>query len=179
MKIARKFTKSHLAASALKERSNKSIVIPVITRWSYIAITYKRILEVFDDINVIAGQRKWQKISAVDRDLMQLVVEIVEPFKEVTDKLQGDTLTLSWVYPGIMALIEMLEVSFLILALVILLVEQNKFARHSAYSDRFFEHPACIRHRSNEREIQPKVHSFYHCQSRNSLFGPFECGFLN
>jgi len=112
MKLVKKFTKSHAAASALKELTNKSVVIPVVTRWSYLAMTYKRILDVFNELNEIAGQKKWTKISHADRKLMGSVVELIAPFQEVTNMLQAaKSPTLSLVYPGILALIEMLEVS--------------------------------------------------------------------
>jgi len=112
MTLVKKFTKSHAAASKLKELTNKSIVVPVVTRWSYLAMTYKRILEVFDEISEIASQKKWTKISHADYKLMEAVVSLVEPFQEVTNKLQASTTsTLPLVYPGIVALIGMLEVS--------------------------------------------------------------------
>jgi len=135
MKLVRKFTKSHYATSKLKEQTNKSIIIPVVTRWSYLAMTYKRILEVFNELNDIASQKKWTKISHADHKLMELIVTFVEPFEEVTNKLQaGMTSTLSLVYPGIIALIEMLKVSsFLIMTYFIVFRLKKDWMRYAKH----------------------------------------------
>jgi len=113
MKVAKRFTKSHIASRLLKLQTNKSITLPGVTRWSFLALTYSRIVELFDQINEICTGEKWDKITEQDRDLMKNVLKLVEPFKEVTNKLQAaSTPTLSMVYPAITFLIGMLEVIF-------------------------------------------------------------------
>jgi len=113
MKIVKKISHSHTASAALKLGTNKSIVMPVVTRWSYLALTYGRIIEVFDEINRICDDQKWPKLLESDRNLMKAVLKLVEPFKEITVKLQASSSpTLSMIFPAISFLIQALEVIF-------------------------------------------------------------------
>jgi len=113
MKVVTHFSHSNIAASLLKSRTNKSVIMPVVTRWSYLALTYGRVIELFDEINQICNAQKWDPISAADRDIMKDVLKLVEPFKEVTNKLQSATIsTLSFVFPAISSLIRATEVIF-------------------------------------------------------------------
>lgn len=76
------------------------------------ALTYSRVIELFDTINEICTGEGWSAISEADKSLMIKVLELVEPFKEVTNKLQASAVpTLSMVYPAITSLIDALEVS--------------------------------------------------------------------
>jgi len=119
MSVVRKFSRSHVAARLLKHRTNKSIIIPVVTRWSYLALTYARIVELFDEINEICSAEKWNKITDQDLDLMKTVLTLVEPFKEVTNKLQSAKIsTLSMVFPAITSLIWLFEVIIILKYLI-------------------------------------------------------------
>jgi hypothetical protein len=58
-----KFHHSHSATTELAERTNKSIILPPDTRWSYIALTYERAVEIIDDINAVAIKQSWGKFA--------------------------------------------------------------------------------------------------------------------
>jgi len=101
----------------LKKNTGKSLVSPVITRWSSLVMTYARILEVFDEFVNICTLCNWTPLSDLDRRTMQLIVEILDPFREITTRLQCEKYpTISMVYPAIVQLIQLLEVRFLIIS---------------------------------------------------------------
>lgn len=112
MSTLNKFTSSHTAARLLKANTKKSVIVPVLTRFSYLALTYKRALELSDEINKICEDENWPKLQSNDLQTIRQVLALIEPFKEVTSKLEGDQIpTLSWLYPAIKSLIELLKVS--------------------------------------------------------------------
>jgi hypothetical protein len=97
-----------LAVSLLKKNTGKSLVTPVKTRWSSLAMAYIRILEIFDEFADICKKSGWEPLIENDRQLMQLIVKILEPFRELTTRLQSSTYpTISMVYPGINGLIRL------------------------------------------------------------------------
>jgi hypothetical protein len=107
-----KFTSSNTGARLLKANTNKSIIVPVLTRFSYLALTYKRALEISNEINEICEDEGWTKLESDDLQTIRQVLALIEPFKEVTSKLEGDQIpTLSWLYPAIKGLIDLLKVS--------------------------------------------------------------------
>lgn len=102
-----------MAATLLKLQTNKSVFIPCVTRWSYLALTYHRIAELAPQINQICDDQGWNKITSEDLDMIKDVLILIEPFKELTNKLQsGEIATLSMVYPAIKFMISNLEVYF-------------------------------------------------------------------
>jgi hypothetical protein len=61
-----KFHHSHIATKELAERTSKAIILPPDTRWSYIALTYERVVEIVNDLNAVAIQQSsalktWQR----------------------------------------------------------------------------------------------------------------------
>lgn len=110
--MVRKFKHSHLAVSLLKKNTGKSLVTPVKTRWSSLAMTYIRILEVFDEFADICKKSSWNPLTEDERRMMQTIVNNLDPFKELTTRLQSSSHpTISMVYPGIKSLINALEVN--------------------------------------------------------------------
>lgn len=104
-----KFHHSHSATKDLADRAAKAIILPPDTRWSYIAITYERVVEIVNDINAVAIKHSWDVISSQDVASMKEAFAIVNPIRQFTDKLQSDAVpTLSLVLPGLMSLIEAL-----------------------------------------------------------------------
>jgi len=113
MKVIKGISHSHVAARLLKIQTNKSVVMPAPTRWSYLALTYSRCVEIFDEINAVSIGQSWGPLSSNDRDLMQNVLKLIAPFKEITTMLQASKRsTLSLVFPAITHLIRSFEVIF-------------------------------------------------------------------
>lgn len=112
MSTVNKFKSSHTAARLLKTETNKSVIIPIVVRWSSLALTYKRVSEVWEEMNKICKDENWPQIQQEDLEMIRKVLALIEPFKEATNKLQADKIpTLSWLYPAIKGLVQMLEVN--------------------------------------------------------------------
>jgi hypothetical protein len=104
---------SHIAASFIKEKSKKSVIIPAPTRWSSLVNSYARLIEIFDVVNEVCKQCKFDTLSTEDKLKMQGILQLIEPFKLLTDQLQSEsTPTFSLIYLGILQLIEILKVCF-------------------------------------------------------------------
>lgn len=110
-----KFSKSHVATKALYIQTGRKLLFPANTRWSSLQITYKRLLEVFDEVNGVCNSEefRWETISERDKDFISHVVNIVDPFRKFTDILQQDSQpTLSRLYPGLLELRAKIQVQF-------------------------------------------------------------------
>lgn len=69
---------------------------------------------------------KFDTLSDGDKVQMKTVLRFVQPFKLLTDRLQAENeATISLVYPGILALIGELEVSFYIFIIINLFDLEN------------------------------------------------------
>ena len=107
--VLRKFRLSAEATKQLYKETKLSILMPPQTRWSYLAIAYKRVLQVISSVRSICKSHKWSTISVEDENLMKEIVGVVEPFQKFTLVLQSESRpTLSLVYGGIMMLIDTL-----------------------------------------------------------------------
>jgi hypothetical protein len=102
-KITR-FRKSHVATAKLFEATGLSLRIEAKTRWSFCAIVYERLLEVFASFNTISGELRWDVISHADRTEIQLVMEVLRPVKSF-NVLQSNSPTISLVLPGLLTLL--------------------------------------------------------------------------
>jgi hypothetical protein len=110
--VVRKFKHSAKAIQNLKLRTGKSLLTPVVTRWSSLVKTYVRILEVFDDFVEVCEIHGWDPLTEEDRETMQLIVEVLLPFQELMTRFQTEKHpTISMVYPGILGLIAALKVN--------------------------------------------------------------------
>lgn len=102
---------STLAAPYIKEKSGKSVIGLFKIRWSTVAICFKRLVEIFDVVNEACKQCKFGTLSAEDKPKMEAILRFVQPFKILTDRFQAESEpTLSFIYPGIVQLIECLKV---------------------------------------------------------------------
>lgn len=123
LQLIRKFKHSAKAIQNLKLRTGKTLLTPIITRWSSLLKTYARILEVFDDFAEVCLIHNWDPLTEENRKTMHLIFDVLKPFQELTTRLQCEKHpTISLVYPGIIGLISALKVnSFIRLVFLIFL----------------------------------------------------------
>lgn len=95
----------------MRNIASKGLLFPVSTRWMSILIAYKRVLELYDHINIVAKKHRWNQITTTDRDSMQALVELLDPLLDVLLVWEKDGLTISSVYNGICALVEYYKVN--------------------------------------------------------------------
>lgn len=93
-------------------KSGKRLLFPANVRWMSLYTTYERILLISEHINFVAIEQDWPVIRTNDLDLMNEVVQLLKPTKEMLESLEADGLTISMVYPGIKLLLKFYEVSY-------------------------------------------------------------------
>jgi hypothetical protein len=117
--IATYFTQSTVATQTLRliqktdnDRNGFSqvcyvLVQEIMTRWSATHSMLKRILVLWDNINsaiIEHGEKKELLLESVEIDIIDIVVKLLEPIRDVTTILQGDTyVTSSKILPSILS----------------------------------------------------------------------------
>uniref|UniRef100_A0A915D116 Transposase n=1 Tax=Ditylenchus dipsaci TaxID=166011 RepID=A0A915D116_9BILA len=71
-----KFSKSEYATKALVKKTGKKLLYPANTRWSSLEITYSRLLELVDDVNMICFAQNWPIIKQLNAVCVE---ELMDP----------------------------------------------------------------------------------------------------
>jgi hypothetical protein len=73
--------------------------------------TYKRLLEIWEDVNAVAARQAWPTISTNDVASMERIVQLFEPLTDMLLVWERDGLTISCVFNGVNKLVKFYEVS--------------------------------------------------------------------
>jgi hypothetical protein len=68
--VITKFARSHESTKKLHDLCGKKLLFPANTRWNTLAITYNRVIELYEHINTIAIRKGWPHIQKADYEVI-------------------------------------------------------------------------------------------------------------
>lgn len=98
-KLVRKFNKSTIATTRLKELCNKKLVTDVYSRWSSVYLLIHRLLQLRKEVKVVCDELNCDCLSNF-KNLISRVDTLLEPFASYTELVSADLIpTFSSVIP--------------------------------------------------------------------------------
>lgn len=70
----------------MHELSGKKLLFPANTRWNTLAITYNRVIELFDHINTISFRKSWPHIELADLNVGIFFFKIFSVYLFIVDE---------------------------------------------------------------------------------------------
>lgn len=116
MQVVKKVAKSHVMTKELFEHSRQSlgrglkVLFPATTRWSSTHIVYSRVKKLRSSLARVCYENGIDEISPEDYRQIDVVLEITDPFRAFTKKLQQESCpTISLLFAGVNGLLAKLE----------------------------------------------------------------------
>lgn len=102
--IVSRIRKSSVAVQRLLAKCNKSVVADNMTRWNSTYYMVDRLLEIKTSVNEVLSSIMVDSLTVTEWARLEELRNLLQPFTEITDKLQTDSLSLSYVIPSILDL---------------------------------------------------------------------------
>uniref|UniRef100_A0A915CW75 Transposase n=1 Tax=Ditylenchus dipsaci TaxID=166011 RepID=A0A915CW75_9BILA len=120
-RLVGRFHKSHLATHKLGEKTKLALILPSATRWNYIAMVYRRLIEIHKEINEVCFELGWEeadgtpsRLTTQDIHQMRSAMTMLGPLMNFTIRLQEESSpTISLLLPGLNSILEEYKVSIL------------------------------------------------------------------
>lgn len=116
LKVLGRFARSHVLSKELFDHSRETTgtglrpLFPATTRWDSVNITYSRVRTLRPSLTAVCYANGLDEISPADYRLIDAVLQLTDPFRGFTKKLQQQSVpTISLVYVGIIGLITRME----------------------------------------------------------------------
>lgn len=104
-----KFSKSETAMRLLLEKCGLKLILPGITRWNSICITYERLLHIREAVDQVCVECGWATLGET-YEKVEIVRDLLRPFLDYTDFIQGEQYpTVSSIIPTLLSLLIELE----------------------------------------------------------------------
>lgn len=107
MKVRRligKIKKSSVAVGKLKKKTGKVLITDNSTRWNSTYLMVSRLIDLKDDVNYLLADMKKDSLLVSEWARLGELCQLLKPFAEQTDKLQGNSMSLSNVIPALLEL---------------------------------------------------------------------------
>ncbi len=98
--IVHSVKKSSKATEMLLRLAGKGLLSDCPTRWNSTYDMIVRIIELKEPLARVLESQNWDGIANTEWQKLQMFVDLLKPFSEHTDKLQGDNNTLSSIVPA-------------------------------------------------------------------------------
>jgi len=102
--LVKSLRKSGVATGLLIEKCGKTVVVDCSTRWSSVYLMISRLLEIKPALLEVLDEMKLDGLLNSEWARLAELCKLLEPFKEQTDIMQTDTLSLSSIIPTLLEL---------------------------------------------------------------------------
>ena len=103
-KLVQQMRKSSVATTSLIQKCGKTVVVDCSTRWNSVYIMLARLLEIKPALLEVMEQMKLDGLLSSEWARLAELCKLLEPFREQTDIMQTDTLSLSSLIPSLLEL---------------------------------------------------------------------------
>jgi hypothetical protein len=95
--IVRKVRVSSVATEKLLSKSGRALVTDCSTRWNSVYLMISRLVEIKSALNEVLEEMQWDSLLNNEWSRLTELTAVLKPFKEQTDIMQQDNLSLSYV----------------------------------------------------------------------------------
>jgi len=103
-KLVQHMRKSSVATTSLIQKSGKTVVVDCSTRWNSIYMMLARLLEIKPALLEVMEEMKLDGLLSSEWARLAELCKLLQPFREQTDIMQTDTLSLSALIPSLLEL---------------------------------------------------------------------------